>query len=164
MHCGLYHDAPGEIQAPHILTDQLLTFAVAVWEGQYGNGHQAQVQTVACTLQFVSQKLVLDGHPNPRCALPAQHALDLPIVQLLKKHSDEDPPPEPKLAIPISTITAIAEKYRWSTYLSAVTDLVIIAFFYLLRVGEYTSPANPQKKGLYHCGAATSTCLCMMDT
>jgi hypothetical protein len=25
-------------------------------------------------------------------------------------------------------------------------DLVIIAFFYLLRVGEYTAPANPQKK------------------
>ncbi len=50
------------------------------------------------------------------------------------------------MAIPISTITAIAEKYRWSTHLSAVADLVIIAFFYLLWVGEYTSPDNPQKK------------------
>jgi hypothetical protein len=27
-----------------------------------------------------------------------------------------------------------------------VADLVIIAFFYLLRVGEYTSPATPRKK------------------
>jgi hypothetical protein len=53
------------------------------------------------------------------------------------------------LAIPISTITAIAEKYWWSTHLSAVTDLVIIEFFYLLRVGEYTSPANPRKKTDY---------------
>ena len=50
------------------------------------------------------------------------------------------------MAIPISTITAILEKYRWSPHLSAVADLVIIAFFHLLRVGEYTSPANPREK------------------
>jgi hypothetical protein len=145
-HCRLYHDAPGEVQAPHILTDRLLTFAVAVREGQYGNGSQVQVQTVAKALQFVSQELILDGHPDPRRASPAQHALDLPIARLLKKYSDEDPPPEPKLAIPVSTIAAIAEKYRWSAHLSAVADLVIIAFFYLLRVGEYTAPANPREK------------------
>ncbi len=145
-HCGLYHDPPRKIQAPHILPDRLLTFAVAVWEGQYSNGHQVQVQSVAKVLRFVSQKLVLDGHPDPRRASPAQHALDLPIAWLLKKYGDEDPPPEPKLAIPISTITAPLEKYQWSTLLSAVADLVIIAFFYLLRVGEYTSPANPREK------------------
>jgi hypothetical protein len=132
MHCGLYQDAPGKIQAPHILMDQLLTFAVAMQEGQYGNGRKVQVQTVTRALRFVSQKFVLDGHLDPQRASPAQHALDLPISRLLKKYSDEDPPPEPKLAIPISTITEIAEKYWWITHLSAVADLVIIAFFYLL--------------------------------
>ena len=131
---------------PHILTDQLLTFAVAVREGKYGNRHQVQVQSVARALQFASQKLVLDGHLDPQRASPAQHALDLPIVRLLKKYGDENPPAEPKLAIPISTITAITEKYQWSEHLSAVADLVIIAFFYLIRVGEYTLPANPQEK------------------
>ncbi len=50
------------------------------------------------------------------------------------------------MAVPISTITAIAEKYRWTAHLSAVMDLVTIAFFYLLRVGEYASSATPQKK------------------
>ena len=109
MHCGLYHDPPRKIQVPHILTDRLLTFAVAVREGQYGNGHQVQVQSVAKALRFVSQKLVLDGHTNPWRASPTQHALDLPIARLLKKYGDEDPLPEPKLAIPISTITAISE-------------------------------------------------------
>jgi hypothetical protein len=63
-----------------------------------------------------------------------------------KKYGDEDPPPESKLAVPISTITAIAEKYRWTAHLSAVADLVIIAFFYLLCIGEYASPATPWKK------------------
>jgi hypothetical protein len=148
-HCRLYHDAPGEVQAPHVLTDRLLTFAVAMREGQYDNGSQVQVQTVSKAIQFVSQKLILDGHPDPRRASPAQHALDLLIPRLLKKDSDEDPPPESKLAIPVSTISAIAEKYWWSTHLSAVADLVIIAFFYLLCVGEYTAPANPWKKTDY---------------
>jgi hypothetical protein len=105
-HCGLYQDATGEIQAPHILTDQLLTFAVAVREGQYGKGHQVQVQSVEFALQAITQKYVLDGYLNPRCASPAQQSLDLPITCLLKIYDDEDPPPEPKLAVPISTITA----------------------------------------------------------
>ena len=49
-HCRLYQDTPGKIQAPHIRTDQLLTFAVAVREGKYGNGHQVQVQSVTQAL------------------------------------------------------------------------------------------------------------------
>lgn len=145
-HCGLYQDTPGKIHAPHILTDRLLTFAVAVREGQYGKGHKVQVQSVEFALRAVAQKYVLDGYPDPRRASPAQQSLDLPIARLLKKYGDEDPPPQPKLAVPISTITGIAEIYRWTAHLSAVADLVIIAFFYLLRVGEYTSPATPRKK------------------
>ena len=115
-----------------MITDRLLTFAVAVREGKYGLGNQVKVQSVAKALRLVSQKLVLDGHPDPRRASPAQHTLDLPISHLLKKYSDEDPPAEPKLAIPISTITSIAKSYRWTPHLAAVADLAIIAFFYLL--------------------------------
>jgi len=103
-------------------------------------------KSVEFALRAITQKYVLDGYPDPWRALPTQQSLDLPIARLLKKYGDEDPPPEPKLAVPISAITAIAEKYRWTAHLSMVTDLVIIAFFYLLRVGEYTSPATPRKK------------------
>jgi hypothetical protein len=53
------------------LTDRLLTFAVAVREGKYGLGNQVKVQSVAKALRLVSQKLVLDGHPDPRRASPA---------------------------------------------------------------------------------------------
>ena len=125
-------DTPGKILTPALCTDRLLTFAVAVREGKYGLGHQVKVQSVATALRLVSQKLVLDGHPDPRRASPAQHALDLPISRLLKKYNEEDPPAEPKLAIPISMITSIAKNYRWTPHLSAAANLVIIAFFYLL--------------------------------
>jgi hypothetical protein len=53
-------------------------------------------------------------------------------VWLIKKFWDEDLPPQPKPAIPISTITALSENYRMTPHLEAVMDLVIIAFFSLL--------------------------------
>ncbi len=127
-------------------TDKLLTFAVAVREGKYGLRSPVKVQSVKRALRHVAQKFVLDGRPDPRKSSPAQQSLDLPISRLIKSYWDSNPLPEPKLALPISTITAIAKNYRWSPHLEAVADLVTIAFFYLLRVGEYTSPSSPRDK------------------
>jgi hypothetical protein len=103
-----------------------------VREGNYGLGDQVKVQSVKRALRHVAQKLVLDGHPDPRRASLGQHSLDLPIAWLIKKFRDEDPPAQPKLAIPISTITALAKHYRMTPHLDEVTDLVLLAFFYLL--------------------------------
>ncbi len=132
VHCRLYHNNLGARPTSSKTTDRLLTFAVAVREGQYGLGNQVKVQSVKRALRHVAQKLVLDGHPDPQQASPGQHSLDLPIVWLIKKFRDEDPPPQPKIVIPISTITALSKNYRMTLHLEAVTNLVIIAFFYLL--------------------------------
>lgn len=53
-----------------------------------------------------------------------------------------DPPVRPQLALAVSTIEAtIANLHSQHTPKAATTaDLVTIAFFYLLRVGEYTLP------------------------
>ena len=124
----------------------LLTFAVAVREGQYGLGHQIKVQSVSKALRAVAQKYVLDGHLDPQRSSSAQYSLDLPIARLLKKFGDDEPPAEPKLAVPISTIKKIAQQYHFSIHHQAVADLCIIAFFYLLRVGEYTAPTLKRKR------------------
>ena len=145
-HCRLHYGTSGDTQATTTITDRLLTFAVAVREGQYGLGATVQVQSVERALRHVAQRIVLDGHPDPRKASPAQQHLDLPIARLLKSYRDEDPPPQPKLALPVSTIEAISRNYRWTDHQHAVADLVIIAFFYLLRVGEYTTPASSRKR------------------
>ncbi len=115
-------------------------------EGQYGLGDQVKVQSVEWALRHVAQRLVLDGHPDPRQASPGQHSLHLSVAWLIKKFRDEDPPPQPKLAIPISTITVVSKNYRMTPHLEVVTDLVIIVFFYLLRVGEYTTPHHTRTK------------------
>ncbi len=83
-HCRLY---PQNDQAvgipPRNIEDMLLTFAVALRKGQFGLGRQIKVQSVKAALRAISQKYVLDGYSNPRCASPAQHALNLPIACLI---------------------------------------------------------------------------------
>jgi hypothetical protein len=124
----------------------LLTFAVAMREGQYGIGGQVKVQSVTTALRAVAQRYILDGHSDPRCASAAQHTLNLPIAGLIKKFKENDPPPQPKLAILVSTIRQIATKYTFSAHHKAVVGLVVIAFFYLLRVGEYTTSSREHEK------------------
>jgi hypothetical protein len=66
MHCRLYHNDLGGRPTLSKTTDRLLTFAVAVREGQYGLEDQVKVQSVKRALRHVAQRLVLDGHPYPR--------------------------------------------------------------------------------------------------
>jgi hypothetical protein len=83
-HCQLYKSVVGHQPLDQDTMDRLLTFAVTVREGKYGLGNQVKVQSVERALRQVTQKLVLDGHPNPRCASPAQHSLNLPIAWIIK--------------------------------------------------------------------------------
>jgi hypothetical protein len=146
-HCRLYLlNCQGLSLPPRNVKDMLLTFAVAMGEGQYGIGRQFKVQSVTTALQAVAQRYILDGHSNPRHASPAQHTVNLPIAQLIKKFKDNDPPLQPKLAILVSTIQKIAMKYKFSAHHEAVADLVVVAFFYLLWVGEYTTSLREHEK------------------
>jgi hypothetical protein len=82
-HCLLYLENDlGPAVPPANVGDMLFTFAVAVREGKYGLGRQVKVQSVAVALRSVAQKYVLDGHPDPCRASPAQHALNLEEICL----------------------------------------------------------------------------------
>ena len=126
-------------------TDALLTFAVTIRRGKYGKKRKVRVQSVEKALRHVGQRFVLDRYPDPRRQFATGKDLDLPIARLIKKYRDEDPPAEQKLAIPVSTIETIATKYTFSAYHQAVADLIIIAFFFLLRIGEYTVPSRKDR-------------------
>ncbi len=52
-HCCRHYGSSGGSQATENSTDQLLTFAVAVREGQYGLGATVQVQSVEKALRHV---------------------------------------------------------------------------------------------------------------
>jgi hypothetical protein len=124
-HCNLFPlNKQGPTLPPHKIENMLLTFdaTMRVREGKYSLRGQIQVQSVLVTLQAIAQKYVLDGYCDPWCASPAQHSLNLPIAQLLRKFKDEDLPPQPKLAI--------STEYNFSLHHAAVADLLVVAFFY----------------------------------
>ena len=76
------------------------------------------------------------------------------MARLIEGFRREDPPSTPQLAVPIS----VPEECQQAAYQTnndhtrASGDLAIIAFYYLLRVGEYTKPkirlVNGQNKRL----------------
>jgi hypothetical protein len=70
--------------------------------------------------------------------------VDLAFRHTLKRLKEADPVPKPQLALPVETIAAAAvpaQSPGASARARAVADLIVIAFFFLLRVGEYTLPA-----------------------
>jgi hypothetical protein len=125
-------------------TDQqqrLLAFAARVCTGIFGNGRKVGFQSVEKALRHVAQALVLAGYEDPRRSYGAKE-LDLPISAILSTNRKDDPPPQPQLALPVATIEHAAKYSRANQpeLTRATADLLTVAFFYLLRVGEYTMP------------------------
>ena len=81
-----------------------------------------------------------------------QDKLDDRFSKLFRKWSEEDPPPQPQPALPVDPFYWLDSTFRQTqterpTVLACI-DLVVLAFFFLLRVGEYiaSSPAQQRKK------------------
>jgi hypothetical protein len=92
-------------------------------------------------LRHVAQTLVLAGFDDPRRTYGSKE-LDLPFRHLLKSYKDQDPAPKPQLALPVATVQRAGAFHQApNTPLTRATaDLVTVAFFFLLRVGEYAMP------------------------
>jgi hypothetical protein len=60
----------------------------------------------------------------------------------LKGYKEQDPAPKPQLALPVITIEHAGSYHQapQTALTRATADLVTTAFFFLLRVGEYTMP------------------------
>jgi hypothetical protein len=86
---------------------------------------------------------VLDGYPDPRRSYGSKD-LDLPFSRLLKCYKSDDPAPKPQLALPVRAIQCAVAHYRdkGTPMAAAIADLLTIAFFFLLRPGEYTMPST----------------------
>jgi hypothetical protein len=90
-------------------------------------------------LRHVAQTLVLAGFDDPRQTYGSKE-LDLPFRHLLKGYREQDPAPQPQLALPVITIERAGAYHQETPLTRATAGLVTIAFFFLLRVGEYTMP------------------------
>ena len=124
----------------------MLGFAARTRTGYFGKGWQVGAQTVEKALRHVAQAFVLEGYPDPRRSAGSNGAdLALPFTHLLKSFKACDPVPKPKVALPVHVIK-LASAARLDPNASpsqcATANLIVMAFYFLLRVGEYTLPPD----------------------
>jgi len=123
----------------------LAGFAARVRTGTYGHGNQVKVQTVTEALAAISKTIELVGEQSPVYQAPNQYKL--PLERLVEGFRREDPPAIPQLAVPVTVpneCQAFAEGQS-DPGICATADLITIAFYYLLRVGEYTHPRRTKR-------------------
>jgi len=128
-------------------TELLVTFAGHVrTKGKHNPSKQVRAQTVSVALSAISKTIQLAGQPPLLGRAPGQ-AWPVRIHELLEGYHREDPPPRSQLALPVQVLEHIYHQSQATpTSLQATqSDLCIIAFFYLLRVGEYTYH-NPKQR------------------
>ena len=103
-------------------------------------------------LRAVTKKFELDGQQNPLVNLQGVYIQK--IKQLLNGYRKFDPPLKQKLAIRLSVPVWLLKRGLLSNdpLHAAVGDLVIIAFYFLLRLGEYMfSPPLERKQTIPFC-------------
>ena len=100
-------------------------------------------RTVEDALRSVGQTFAGLGKPDPR--LTSTGNIDFRIQRMLSSYKKKDPPPNRVKPIPVQVlrrIMAVAHAAPTPANL-AIADMCSIAFFYLLRPGEYTvSPSE----------------------
>ena len=92
--------------------------------------------------------MVAKGFRDPRKRHPGDSLLDARLARYLAECRQADPAPKPQLALPASTVRLIQESYGESPVRrqEVTGHLIVLAFFFLLRVGEYT-PATGATAG-----------------
>jgi hypothetical protein len=143
--CSLWRVSPTLAECSKLKQASVLgAFAVGVRRGDYGHGRRVTAQSVDKAIRAVGQTIQLAGHRDPTKVDGGRERI-IQLRRLLEAHRREDPPPKPQLAIPVRVIEDLqtrAEAGGRDRYTHAVADLATIAFFFLLRVGEYTMPAR----------------------
>jgi len=131
-----------------LIRDIVITaFAARVRTGSYGLKRQITVQSVTQALSAISKTIELAGYRSPVYRSP--NVYNLQVERLVEGYRRQDPPSVPQLAVPIEVPENMATKAYLSDHplLQAIADLALIAFYYLLRVGEYTAPAFVVRNG-----------------
>ena len=128
-------------------TALLQVFAFRTRDGRLSkSGRPVGAGTVATSLRDVGQTFSLLGSPDPR--LDTHGRLDIRLTRLNKAFVKADPPPDRVKPIPLSLlIQAAALAYAVpgsSLALRAIVDMMCLAFYFLMRPGEYcTTPQQP---------------------
>jgi len=123
-----------------------VAFAEALRDGICHNGHRIASSTISGNLQHVADIMVEHGSRDPRRTNPGQHMLNRTFQRLCKACTDEDPAANCEHALPNSTVLWLSQNMRHGALGTTTVLLIIVAHFFLLRVGECTPSANRNRK------------------
>ena len=118
----------------------LTGFAQRIRTGYYGRGRQVQAATVTGAITAVGQTISMAIGNNPTKLLGSDKFL--PALQIMLEGYEKEDPPTRKM-LPIETdVPQLLVEMGYGTsgtaHMQAIGDLALIAFYYLLRIGEYT--------------------------
>ena len=147
-YCSAFNQEPYLSGCSPLKQNIIITaFAARVRTGHYGRGRRVKVQTVAHALSAISKTLELAGQSSPVYETPGTYRV--PVARLMEGYRRVDPPAVPQIAVP-AKVPRACQQAAYKTKndnLKAIGDLAIIAFYYLLRVGEYTKPRFVNRAG-----------------
>jgi integrase len=100
----------------------------------------------------VGQTLSYMGTPDPR--LDSHGALDLRLKHQLRHYSKTDPPPRRVKPIPIQVLRHLVQQAHADSSVThsrlAIADLVTIAYYFLMRPGEYCTSTGEDGSHPFH--------------
>ena len=108
--------------------------------GWYSRGKQVQAATVSGAITAVGQKIALEHQINPT-KMPASDKLLPRISEMLAGWAKVDPPTSKKLPVEsdVPELLSMVAMAGGATELTkSVGDNALIAFYFLLRIGEYS--------------------------
>ena len=110
-----------------------------VRQGLYGRGKRVVAGTVVGAITAVEQEIMLACGTNPTKIAGSKRLLPR-LSRILNGWRKEDPPTTKQLPVEADIPELLAEIRRdgnGSDLDKAIGDLTLIAFYYLLRIGEY---------------------------
>lgn len=126
-------------------------FAARVRSGYYGRGKQVAVATVRTALSAVGKTIAVDTGYNPLLLKGSESKYLLPLQDAITAWGKEDGPTNKKLPVEVDVpayLARTAYEDGDSPLNKRIGDLSLVAFYYLLRVGEYavtSSGANSKQ-------------------
>ena len=134
---------------PFVCDVAITGFAARVRTGHYGLGHQVTVQSIYNSIAAINKTIELAGLPSP--LYHSHNKYNLQIELCLEGMQCEDPPAIPQLALPTTVPNHIHDEAYTTDcecpWQKAIADLSQIAFYFLLRVSEYTKPRYTKYNG-----------------
>ena len=122
----------------------LQVFLLQVRTGQLAaQGRQIKSRSAEDYLRSVAQTYLTLGAPDPRADDAGN--VDFRIQRMLKSYSKADPAPNRVKPVPVQVLRRIMAVALASNdpFLIATADMICVAFFFLLRPGEYAiSPSE----------------------